>query len=97
MNMDEVDRCDPDQYFDKPPGARIIRIDRLVRDHIPSQAKLAEAVYRMEKAGKGEYPKRKPISIRKLDNGKYHVVDGNTTTTAMMEWGCEQIIALEID
>jgi hypothetical protein len=89
-------RCDPGQYFERPAGSKEVRIDLLIRDHIPSPEKITEAVLRMEKARKGEYPKREPISVKKLDNGKLLVVDGNTTTTVMKDWGCKHIIAVEI-
>ena len=89
--------CNPYLYFQRTPGSRKVRLSRLSRDHIPSEEKVAEAVSRMEKAARGEYPKREPITIRKTAGGRYLVVDGNTTTTVMRQWGCSHIIAIEIE
>lgn len=51
----------------------------------------------MERAAKNMHPKRKPITIKKMKDGKYLVVDGNTTTTVFMSWGCSDILADEIE
>jgi hypothetical protein len=97
MPSNKNGRCDPYLYFQRTPGSKKVRLVQLFRDHTPSEEKIAEAVSRMEKAAEGEYPKREPITIRKLTGGKYLVVDGNTTTTVMRQWGCTHIIAIEIE
>lgn len=89
--------CDPHVYFDPTPSSKIVPIQNLVRDHVPSEEKLKTAIYRMERAARGLHPKRHPVSVKLRQDGKYLVVDGNTTTTVLMDWGCTHLIAQIVD
>ena len=62
---------------------------------MPTAKKLKKAQDLLEKARRGEYPKREPVSVQKLPDGRYLVLDGNTTTTVLKCWGCTHLIAIE--
>ena len=47
------------------------------------RGKCAHQLMSDAKAGKGE--KRKPIEVMKMENGKYRVIDGNSTLQALKE------------
>jgi len=49
----------------------------------PERVKRAHQLMMDAKAGKGE--KRKPIEVMKMENGKYRVIDGNSTLQALKE------------
>ena len=49
----------------------------------PERVKRAQQLMMDAKAGKGE--KRKPIEVMKMENGKYRVIDGNSTLQALRE------------
>jgi hypothetical protein len=91
------DRCDPEQYFEHPPGSVLIRIDLLDRDHLPAPEKIQKATELLNMARHGKHPKREPITIRSKEDGRYLVLDGNTTTTVLKSWGCEWIVARDVD
>ncbi|MHA1729156.1 MAG: hypothetical protein ACTSWY_10545 [Promethearchaeota archaeon] len=93
--IDINDPCNVSLYFKRPKGSKTIDIELLILDHMPSTEKIEKAKSYMEKARKDEYPKREPVKIQKLSNGKYRVLDGNTTTTILKNWGCTHVIAME--
>jgi len=49
----------------------------------PQRVKRARQLMMEARADKGE--KRKPIEVVKLENGRYRVIDGNTTLQALKE------------
>lgn len=71
------------------PGTKIVSIYRLVPSKPPeSQPKSVRHAEGAMKASKmGILDKRKPLSVRKLSNGKYIVVDGNATYGASFRNG----------
>ena len=97
MKETDSDRCNPDHYFERPAGSMVIPIERCVRDHVPTDKKLEKARELLEMALRGEHPKREPVSVRKLPDGRYLILDGNTTTTVLKSWGCVYLIAVESD
>ena len=94
--MENIKRCDIRSYFEIPSGSIILKIQDLVFDHEPSEEKIIKATNRMEMAKIGKFPKRKPIKVRKLSDGRFLILDGNTTTTVLKNWGCTRVIAQEI-
>jgi hypothetical protein len=55
---------------------------------------VANAVRLMKKALEGEIPKRDPITVRALPNGKFCVEDGNSTVTVARFAGWPDIWAI---
>ena len=49
----------------------------------PERVKRAQQLMRDAKEGKGE--KRKPLEVMKMENGRYRVIDGNSTLQALRE------------
>jgi DNA-directed RNA polymerase subunit K/omega len=49
----------------------------------PERVKRAHQLMMNAKEGKGE--KRKPIEVMRMENGKYRVIDGNSTLQALKE------------
>jgi len=49
------------------------------------------AAERMEAAAKGEYSRRAPISVTPIGDGRFRIVDGNSTYAVAMEWGWSTI------
>ena len=98
MNKKETNKiCDMSNYFEESSNSILIPVNHLVRDHLPSDEKIDVAVDLMLRAANGSHPKREPVSVRKLPDGRFLVVDGNTTTTVLMRWGCSHVLANEID
>ena len=94
MNKSIDNNCNLKFYFERPPDSIIVDISLLILDHTPLPEKIEKAKDFMERAKKGEYPKREPISIQKLPDGKYKVLNGNTTTTILKSLGCKEIVAM---
>lgn len=66
-------------YFDVRTG-EALPLDSLVLSHVRPDG-VANAVRYMRQAATGEIPVRAPISARPLEDGRFEVVDGNSTAT----------------
>lgn len=58
---------------------------------------IAKAEPYMRKAYEGTHTKRKPITLRKKPNGRYEVVDGNSTTAIARKHGWTSLPAHLVD
>lgn len=81
---------DPWGYFNRVPGSVLVPVSKLktIRAR-PGGIERAET--HMAKAHDGTGPKRDPIKVRKLDDGDYEVVDGNSTSAIARKHGWKQI------
>jgi len=83
---------DPWKYFKKVSGTVLVPVAKLKTTRArPSGIKHAEQFMRL--AYKGEYDRRKPISVKKNDDGTYTVLDGNSTSAIAKKSGWTTIPA----
>lgn len=80
--MDDLDRDplqeDPERYFKTDEAATLIPLDLLVPDHLRIDA-IPRAIAYMRAAYAGSGGKRSPIALRRRADGRFDIVDGNTT------------------
>lgn len=69
----------PDKYFDKPKGTKMVPLDKLDTTRVRPKG-IVNAAKFMKLAAKGKKAKRGPITVFKKPNGRYEVLDGNSTT-----------------
>ena len=74
-------------YFKDTFSSVSIKLSDLVAREAPDPERLKTAHARMKAAKDGAFEKRKPIYVFQMGNGKYKVLDGNTTLHALMELG----------
>jgi ppGpp synthetase/RelA/SpoT-type nucleotidyltranferase len=70
---------DPWRYFTKTPGAELVPVAKLQTVRARPEG-IANAAKYMAMAYNGEGDKRKPLSVKKNQDGTYTVLDGNSTT-----------------
>lgn len=74
-------------YFTQAKGGaetKLIAVADLVPIH-NQPARTESAVRHMQAAKAGKEPKRKPLSVRARPDGRYDVLDGNSTTNALKQ------------
>ena len=81
----KIDSPADSPYFVKTPDSVAVLLAGIVARETPDPQRVKHAHQLMAdaKAGKGE--KRKPIEVMKMENGKYRVIDGNSTLQALKE------------
>jgi hypothetical protein len=87
---------DLDKYFNRPPGATEIDLAMLV----PIRARMAgiqKARELMRLAGEGRHPKRDPISILRVDEDIFRILDGNSTYAVAKSSNWPRILAIEFN
>ncbi len=82
-------------YFKITPNSRMLNLNLLVARELADPNRVARAKILMEQASTGVGEKRNPIGIIPLDNGKFKVLDGNTTLQALRDMG-ETVAIVEI-
>lgn len=87
---------DLDKYFNRPPGATEIDLALLVPSQPPA-AKIQEAWELMRLAGEEKYPKRGPISILRIDEHTFRILDGNATYAVAKSSNWPRILAIEFN
>ena len=92
-NLDEKAREEVYLFFNKTENSFILNIEVLVLDHQSTPDRIKKAEFRVKNAKIGKYPRRKPISVVELPEGKYRVLDGNTTTTVLRSLGYKFVLA----
>jgi hypothetical protein len=72
-------------YFVNTPDSIVVPLAEIAARETadPQRVKRARQLMMDARAGKGE--KRKPIEVMMTENGKYGVIDGNTTLQALKE------------
>ena len=72
-------------YFAYTPDSLTVPLADIVARETPDPVRVKRAHQLLvdAKAGKGE--KREPIEVMKMENGKYRVIDGNSTLHALKE------------
>lgn len=89
-------REDPWAYFLKVPGAILVPVDKLETTRArPTGIENAEK-YMYQAAYEGG-KRRKPISVKKSEHGKWTVLDGNSTTAIAKKHGWKHLPAIETD
>lgn len=83
---------DPWKYFIKTPKAVLVPVAKLQTIRA-RESGIAHAEQYMAMAHKGEGTPRKPITLKKNDDGTYTVCDGNSTTAVAKKHGWKQIPA----
>jgi hypothetical protein len=82
--MARSDSMDSPYFVNTPNSVTVPLADIVSRETPdPERVKRAHQLMMDAKAGKGE--KRKPIEVVKMENGKYRVIDGNSTLQALKE------------
>lgn len=93
-NIDvNVHQCNP--YFKITPESRVLNLDLLIAREPSDPDRVVRAKILMEQALTGVGEKRNPIGIVQLDNGKFRVLDGNTTLQALRDLG-ETVAIVEV-
>ena len=82
-------------YFKITPNSRMLNLDLLIARELADPNRVARAKILMEQASTGVGEKRNPIGIIPLANGKFKVLDGNTTLQALRDMG-ETVAIVEI-
>ena len=72
-------------YFLNTPDSAAIPLADIVAREAPDPERVRRAHQWMRDAKEGNRKKRKPIEVVKLENGKYGVIDGNSTLQALRE------------
>lgn len=86
-----------DRYFDIPKGAMTIRIADLVSSKTDAENESggANAAKLLRGAYDGKITRRPPITVERVGDGKYRVIDGNGTLTALKRFGWKSVPAIE--
>lgn len=94
--MDDLDQNPlpeaPERYFKTIDTSTLIPLDLLVPDHLRIDA-IPRAIGYMQAAYEGKGGKRVPISLRRREDGRYDIVDGNTTFYVAQKSGWKSIPA----
>lgn len=94
--MDDLDQDPlpeaPERYFKTAAAATLIPLDLLVPDHLRIDA-IPRAIGYMRAAYAGKGGKRSPITLRRRADGRFDVVDGNTTFHVARKSGWKSIPA----
>ena len=72
-------------YFVNTPDSVAIPLSNIVARETPEPKRVTRALQLMMDAKAGKRDKRKPIEVVKTENGKYRVIDGNSTLHALRE------------
>ena len=89
----------PDRYFDLSGEYRFLPLDRLVSAK-PEEAvreSAARAARHMADAAAGRIPKRAPLTVRRLPDGRYEVLDGNSTLPVARASGWREVPVRVVD
>jgi hypothetical protein len=74
-------------YFKDTFSSVTMKLSDMIPRELPDPERLKKAHALMAAAKKGMFEKRKPIYVADMGNGKYKVLDGNTTLHALLELG----------
>ena len=95
--MDDLDQDPlpeaPERYFKMAAAATLIPLDLLVPDHLRIEA-VPRAIGYMRAAYAGSGGKRSPIALRRRVDGRFDIVDGNTTYHVARKSGWKSIPAM---
>jgi DNA-directed RNA polymerase subunit K/omega len=72
-------------YFVNTPNSVAVPLTDIAVRETPDPERVKRALQLMMDAKDGKREKRKPIEVMKTKNGKYRVIDGNTTLQALKE------------
>jgi hypothetical protein len=67
-----------DRYFVRGPATTFLPVSMLVFSRARPEG-IANANVLMREAAAGLHSRRAPICVRELDDGRWHVIDGNST------------------
>lgn len=95
FSEDDAEVKKAEQYFKMEHKAFTLRLDDLILDEKKQPESVKRALAYMERAASGEGKKRGPILVKKMDGGKYYVVDGQATVAALRELGGTYVVARE--
>jgi len=86
----------PGRYFLLDKQTVMVPLDQMDTTRARPEG-IAKAEPYMRKAYEGTHTKRKPITLRKKPNGRYEVVDGNSTTAIARKHGWTSLPAHLVD
>jgi hypothetical protein len=72
-------------YFVNTPDSVAVPLADIVARDTPDPERVKRARHLMMAAKAGKRDKRKPIDVVKTENGKFRVIDGNSTLQALRE------------
>ena len=80
----------PRRYFEVAPDTVFIPVSSLVLSHV-RQSGIDSALKKMAAAYHGSHDPRPPISVRVMEDGKFLVLDGNSTSAVAIAAGWSDI------
>jgi hypothetical protein len=72
-------------YFIITPNSVEIPVADITARETPHPERVRRALHLMMEAAAGKIEKREPIDVVSMENGRYRVVDGNSTLQALKE------------
>lgn len=84
---------EPWRYFTRPEGTFLQAVETLVQGHVRWDG-VERAVGYMRQAHDGEIDRRPPLTVTTLEDGRYLVVDGNSTLTVAIAAGWAAVACL---
>lgn len=82
-------------FFDLPPGCLILPVSSILPRQAPDPARVKKALAKMSAAARGLGPKRPPLTVAAMEDGRYLLLDGNSTLHALLILG-EQDAAVAV-
>lgn len=79
-----------DDYFEKVSDSMLLPLDQLISTRLREKG-VRNAFRLMEKAARGETPKRAPLTVASRTDGKWDIVDGNSTVAVARASGWSSI------
>ena len=82
-------------FFIITPTSLVLPLASIIPREPPDPARVRRALTLMTAAACGAHPKRQPVTVIFQGDGRYQIVDGNSTFHALLELG-EQEAVVEI-
>lgn len=87
----------PETYFDLPANAVNIPLANVYSTKDNKESSYIVAASRMREAANGWIPKRGPITVEKMPDGRHHIKDGNATFEVAKRSGWDYIPAVVVN
>ena len=81
----KIDISDDSPYFVNTPDSVAVPLADIAARETPDPERVKRAHQLMRNATERKGEKRKPIEVMIMENGKYRVIDGNSTLQALRE------------
>ncbi|MDO9110475.1 MAG: ParB N-terminal domain-containing protein [Desulfatirhabdiaceae bacterium] len=80
-----IDISENSPYFVNTPDSVAVPLADIAARETPDPERVKRAHQLMMEAKEGKGEKRKPIDVMRMENGKYRIIDGNSTLQALKE------------